>query len=248
MDVNILQLLGLEELFEENDKLFEVEDILDSVTLPTVNPWGVPLPPIGESLVPASRQKQKRIRGALALAVNILIYLVCAAVIAVSLILKFSGYNDSILGYHIYHVESGSMTPTPQADGTVLKGGFRENDAIIVKNTAPENVKQGDVINFWQNDEHRGKTITHRVMEVRNNGGADIQFVTKGDHNEGPDAEPVPGGRLIGLKVFILPRLGGALRTAQAHPYITAGMSFGVMAAVFIIYVVTTKRAGKKRR
>jgi len=246
MDVNILQLLGLEELFEENDKLLEVEDILDSVTLPTVNPWGVPLPPIGESLVPASRQKQKNIRGALALALNILIYLVCAAVIAVSLILKFSGYNDSILGYHIYHVESGSMTPS--ADGSSPPGGFRENDAIIVKNTAPENVKQGDVINFWQNDERRGKTITHRVVEVLNNGGTDIQFKTKGDHNEGPDADPVPGGRLIGVKVFTLPRLGGALRTAQAHPYITAGVSFGVMAAVFIIYVVTTRRAGKKRR
>ena len=145
MDVNILQQFGLAELFEDDDKLFDVADILDSVKLPMVNPWGVA--PAAQA-APAKR----RWRGALALAAHFLIYMVCAGVIAVSLILRFSGYSDSILGYHIYHVESGSMTPTPQADGVVLKGGFREKDAIIVKNAAPEKVEKGDVITFWQND------------------------------------------------------------------------------------------------
>jgi len=244
MDVNILQLLGLEDLFDED--LLVVEDILDSVKLPTVNPWGVPLPVAREPLVSASRSKQKGVRWALALGLNILIYLVCAAVIAVSLILKFSGYNDSILGYHIYHVESGSMTPTPQADGIVPKGGFRENDAIIVKNAAPEKVEKGDVITFWQDDGHLDTPITHRVVEVLNNGGSDIQFVTKGDHNPIDDPQPVPGDRLIGVKVLRLPRLGGALKWAQAHWQITAIASFGVMAAVFVVYIVTTRRGGNK--
>jgi len=237
MDVNILQLLGLEELFEEDDSLFDVEDILDSVKLPMVNPWAI-APPAVET-PPAGRPG---LRGALILAANILVYLVCAAVIAVSLTLKFSGYNDSILGYHIYHVESGSMTPTPQADGIVPKGGFRTNDAIIVKNAAPEQVEQGDIITFWQNDEHRGETVTHRVVEVQNNGGSDIQFFTKGDANDSSDPEPVPGIRLIGVKMFTLPRLGGALKTAQAHPWITVGFSAGVMAVVFAAYIVTARR------
>jgi len=241
MDVNILQLLGLEELFEEDDKLFEVEDILDDVKLPMTNPWGVPYPPIAAAPKKRSQGGALAVR-VLALAGNILVYLVCAAVIAVSLILKFSGYNDSILGYHIYHVESGSMTPTPQANGIIPKGGFRENDAIIVKNAVPEGVEQGDVITFWQNDEHRGETITHRVVEVLDNGGSDISFVTKGDANQGNDPEPVSGARLIGVKVFILPRLGGALRTAQAHPWITVGFSAGVMGLVFVVYVLSARR------
>jgi len=243
MDVNILQLLGLEELFVEDDRLFDVEDILDSVKLPMANPWAIP-PPAAVETAPAKSGPGPR--GALLLAANILVYLICAAVIAVSLILKFSGYNDSILGYHIYHVESGSMTPTPQADGVVPEGGFRENDAIIVKNTAPERVEKGDVITFWQNDEHRGDPITHRVVEVLNNGGNDISFVTKGDHNNVNDAEPVPGARLIGVKMFTLPRLGGALKTAQAHPYITVGISAGVMATVFVAYIVTTRRGDRR--
>jgi len=122
MDVNILELLGLEELFE-GDNIFEVEDILD----------GVALPPMRS---PAMRRR-KGMPKTLALALNILVYVLCAAVITVSMIVRFGGDEGSIFGYRIYNVVSGSMTPTPQANGETLKGGFRENDAIIVKNTAP---------------------------------------------------------------------------------------------------------------
>jgi len=245
MDVNILELLGLAELFEENDKILEVADILDNVTLPPMyNPWVASPPVTVREEPPAIRRRS--LRRDLALAGNILVYLLCAAVIAVSLILKFSGYNDSILGYHIYHVDSGSMTPTPQADGTIPKGGFRVNDAIIVKNTAAEQVKPGDIITFWQNDEHQGYPITHRVLDAQILSDRSILFVTKGDHNDGPDPEPIPGGRVIGVKVLRLARLGGVLKGAQAHPWITVGISAGVMAVVFIAYIVTAKRAGKR--
>ncbi|MDR2686403.1 MAG: signal peptidase I [Oscillospiraceae bacterium] len=243
MDVNILQLLGLEELFGEGDAILEVEDILDSVKLPMSNPWAAPQPVTGEA---APAKAKPGPRGALMLAANILIYLLCAAVIAVSLILGFGGYSDSILGYHIYHVESGSMTPTPQAGGEILKGGFRQNDAIIVKNAAPENVGKGDVITFWLNDECTGIPNTHRVVEVLDNGGSDIAFVTKGDHNGQQDPDPVPGARLIGVKVLTLPRLGGPLKWADAHPWITAGASAGVMFVVFAAYIATARRKARK--
>jgi len=248
MEVSILELLGLAELFEENDKILEVADILDSVELPPLyNPWAAP-PPVVVVEEAALARRKRSLRGWLALSANILIYVLCAAVIAVSVILKYSGYNDSILGYHIYHVDSGSMTPTPVAGGKPLKGGFRENDAIIVKNTAAEKVKKGDVITFWQNDEREGETITHRVVEVQVQGDRSIFFITKGDANKREDEEPVPGGRLVGVKVLRLARLGGVLRGAQAHPWVTVGMSAGVMAVVFTIYIVTVKRGGKKEK
>ena len=220
-----------------------MEDILDNVTLPPMtNPWVIP-PPILEQAAPP---RKRGLRRALALALNILVYALCAAVIAVSLILKFSGYNDSILGYHIYHVETGSMTPTAQPDGTLQKGGFRANDAIIVRNALPETVERDDIITYWQNDEHRGDPITHRVVEVLLRGGNDVLFITKGDANAREDPEPIPGNRLIGVKVFTLPKLGGALKAARLHPWITVGISAGVMIAVFTIYIVTAKRAGKR--
>lgn len=246
MDVNILQLLGLEELFGEGDRIFEVEDILDNVTLPPmVNPWFVPPPPVLAAPVIAP-PRSKGMRGALGLALNILIYMVCAAVIAVSLILRFSGYNDSIMGYHIYHVVSGSMTPTAQADGKPLKGAFRVNDAIIVKNAAPEQVQEGDIITFWPGGDRGGDPWTHRVMEVLIQNDRSILFRTKGDANPGLDPDPVPGDSLIGVKVLTLPKLGGALKAAREHPWITVGISAGVMGVVFTMYIVTVKRAGKK--
>jgi len=244
MDVNTWQMFGLEELFEDNDKILEVADILDTLNL--TNPWCASLPAAAEPAKSSVTLTLALTAKGLALATNIVIYLLCASVITVALILRFSGYNDAIFGYHIYHVVSGSMTPTAQADGVILKGGFRENDAIIVKNTVAEHVKRGDVITFWQNDEHRDDPITHRVMEVLNNGGSDISFVTKGDANPQEDPEPMPGTRLIGVKLVTLPRLGGALKTAQAHPWITTGVSLGVMAAVFAVFFVTNRRAGKK--
>lgn len=243
MDVNIVQRLGLEELFEEDDSLFAVEDILDSVTLPPMhNPWGSP-PAILEQPVAVPRRR-KGMPGALALALNILIYAVCAAVIAGSLIIRFSKDNGSAFGYHLYHVVSGSMTPA--ADGSSPPGGFYEKDAIIVKNAAPETVKEGDVISFWQDDSRHGMPNTHRVMDIEILSDRTILFTTKGDHNAQEDPEPVPGSRLIGVKVLRLPKLGGPLKWADDHPWITVGISAGVMAVVLAMYIVTVKRAGKK--
>ncbi|MCL2298549.1 MAG: signal peptidase I [Firmicutes bacterium] len=243
MDVNFLRQMGLEALLEEDDMLFGVADILDSVTLPPIpNAWAVP-PPAG--MAPAFPAQRKRgFPRWLALALNILIYIVCAAVIAASLILRFSKYNDSILGYHIYHVESGSMTP--MADGSSPPGGFRENDAIIVKNAAAETVKKGDVITFWQNDEHEGETITHRVLGVEVLDDRSVLFTTKGDANDREDVDPVPGSRLVGVKVLRLPKLGGVLKAAREHPWVSVGISLGVMAVVLGMFIVSTKRASKK--
>jgi len=240
MDVNLLQQLGLEGRFGEDDSLFEAEDLLDGAGLPMVNPWAFPPRAAAEPEMPAARWKNRDTRKALALTLtfHILIFLVCAAVISVSMILLFNRRSDSILGYHIKHVTSASMTPAPRADGKILKGGFRENDAVLIKNAAPEMVEKGDIITFWQDDEHREAPVIHRVVDVLNNGGSDIWFITKGDNNEVVDTEPVPGARLIGIKVFTMPKLGFLLQFAEAHPWIAVGICAAVMAVGFVIFIV----------
>ena len=247
MDVNLLQQLELTELFGEDDNILEVEDILENVTLPPmVNPWVFSPPVAGEQEPPPPARKHTGLHRRLALAANIMIYVMCAAVVTVSVLLYSSGGNGSILGYHIYRVESGSMTPTRQADGTMPKGGFRENDAIIVKKAVPEIIAPGDIITFWQDDEHIDIPITHRVVQVIDQGGSNISFVTKGDHNEVHDPEPIPGHRLIGIKVLRIPLFGGIQRVAQAHLWLTVGISAGVMALTFALFFVITRRAEKR--
>lgn len=232
--MNILEQLGLNELLEDDNSLFDVEDILDSVTLPQAIPCG------------PEQGKRSRLRKTLPLILNIATYLICIAVIVVSVILRFSGYNGSFFGFHIYHVVSQSMTPTMQADGTIPKGGFLKDDAIIVKNTVPEKVQVGDVITFWSDEAHEEEPITHRVVEINNLGGSNILFRTKGDNNKSEDPDLVPGDQLIGVKVLVLPKLGKVLSTAQAHPWITIGISAGILIVVFGLFLLFNRRSAKK--
>jgi len=221
---------------------FGAEDTLESALPPMRNPWAVPQPAAAGPAIAARRKKG--VPEALALALNILVCLLCAAVMAASLVMALGKDDKSIFGYHLYHVDSGSMTPSEGSS----PGGFRENDAIIVKNAAPETVKQGDIVSFWKDDGHRGLPTTHRVTQVWDNGGGDISFVTKGDHNAQEDPEPVPGSRLVGVKVLTIPLLGGPMRWMDAHPWITLGVSAGVMVLVLVMYIVSVIRTGKREK
>ncbi len=244
MGQNLFNDLGLAELLNDDANLFDVEDILDSVNVPLINPWDFSAR--ADEPPPLPTKRRSRLRSAIAMIVNIVIYAVCIAVIAMSVILKFSGDNDSIFGYHIYNVETGSMTPTVQPDGTTPKGGFRKNDAIIVKNAAAEEVIAGDIITFWTSELRLGETVTHRVIEVQNNGGSEIFFRTKGDHNSAEDPWLTPGDHLVGIKVLSLPKVGGILIKAKAHPVITIGISGSVMVAVFALFFVFSRHSARK--
>ena len=82
-------------------------------------------------------------------------------------------------------VLSDSMEPV------ILKG-----DLIFSNVAKPEDVKEDDVISFYDPDpKHRGKVVTHRVIKVN----ADGSFATQGDNNDSEDPFPVPTENLIGI-------------------------------------------------
>ena len=83
-----------------------------------------------------------------------------------------------------YVVTSGSMEPT-------LKIG----DIVYVKNVDANDVKVGDIINFYK--EEKEYTITHRCIDIVEQGNK-IFFITKGDANEKNDSFLVPEDALIG--------------------------------------------------
>ncbi len=95
-----------------------------------------------------------------------------------------------LLGYEIFHVETGSMYPE-----------LPVGSVIFVKSVAPEEIESGEIISF-QNEKG---TITHRVVENRVVEG---KFITKGDANDTEDPEPVPYAAVIGKVTFHLPVLG----------------------------------------
>ena len=92
----------------------------------------------------------------------------------------------------MFHIVSESMQPT-----------FYKDDLAIVKSCNLEELQKGDIITFKQED----RIISHRISEITYKKG-EKQFITKGDHNEVEDLEPVNLQNIYGKVVFIIPKIG----------------------------------------
>ena len=119
-----------------------------------------------------------------------------------------------IMGYEIYHVVSGSMEPE-----------IPIGNAIYVKEEAPENIQEGDIIAFASGD----SVISHRVVKSQKVEG---KFTTKGDANAEADMNPVSYQSFIGKVAFHLPFLGAFLAiftSTVGKVYVLALAACGVM-------------------
>jgi signal peptidase len=98
----------------------------------------------------------------------------------------------------------------PVRPTTVISGSMRPTlevgDVVIIAEASPDTVKLGDIIQFRQPN---GITVVHRVVEVREVEGGKV-FITKGDANSGPDANPVVPANVEGKVVFKIPKIGWA--------------------------------------
>ena len=190
----------------------------------------------------------------LSIVLNLLVFAMCIALIAGAAMYSTNADPDnSFWGLRPYHVTSGSMTPTTQADGTQFKGGFYEGDAILVKNATAEEVKQYDVITFWRwkDGVKEQYPITHRVMEIvtyEDEGKPKTIFVTKGDHNRNMDEVPVEGKDLIGIKLFSVPQLGRVLAYAQEHFTATIVICAVLIAVMFVMFIWLTGMPRRRKR
>ena len=128
--------------------------------------------------------------------------------------------GSRILGYKVFNVISGSMSPT-----------YNVGDMLYVKSVSPLEVKVGDPITFVV--DNNLAVVTHRVIEIDTENG---RFYTKGDANNTPDASPVLFGNLIGVPQFSIPKLGYVTDFIQNPPglYITIGICAALIAAVFL--------------
>ena len=109
---------------------------------------------------------------------------------------RFTGREPALLGYRMYFVDSGSMSPA-----------IRQDSMIIVKELEPQDVKEKDIVTYYGRNE--STRITHRIVKVIDNGKS---FITRGDANNTDDPMPLDGDRLIGKVVFIIPLIGRLFR------------------------------------
>lgn len=92
--------------------------------------------------------------------------------------MRFSGDGQTLFGYQLKTVLSGSMEP-----------GIKTGSIIAVKPGGDTTrFKEGDIITYKLDNE--GNLSTHRVIEVQ--GSEEMtSYITKGDNNKAPDSEPV---------------------------------------------------------
>ncbi len=121
------------------------------------------------------------------------------------------GYVN-IAGYSVFRVVTGSMEPT------ISPGAL-----LVCQKTPIEQIQIGDIICFRsQEADMLGKTITHRVIQVFEQ-GAQLCLETKGDANPVADVLPVVQSNLIG-KVVIYTGEENVL--ADVMSFLTSGMGF----------------------
>ncbi len=111
-------------------------------------------------------------------------------IINVTLIIKSAANKDevpSVGGYFPMIVLTDSMYPD-------IKSG----DLIICHTIDAGNVRENDVISFFDPAGNGTSVVTHRVVEIVNEDGG-LFFRTKGDNNNTEDRDLVPAENLVGV-------------------------------------------------
>ncbi len=132
--------------------------------------------------------------------------------------IKFMHKNyTNFLGYGLFEVISGSMSPT-----------INVNDLIVVSIT--DNIKKNDIITYYSD----GDFITHRVIDINGN-----DIVTKGDANNSEDVT-VNSDMVVGKVVFCISN-GGVWRDVLMEPKVII-LIFITLFLFSLVFSYTPKR------
>ena len=125
-----------------------------------------------------------------AIGIVLCVILIPILVINITLIIKSTTNTSevpSVGGYFPLIVLTDSMNPD-------IKSG----DLIICNTLDAEDVKEKDVIAFFDPAGNGSSIVTHRVIEIVNEDGK-LFFKTKGDNNNIEDKDLVPAENLVGI-------------------------------------------------
>lgn len=169
-----------------------------------------------------------KIRRILSNGLTIIMVLLFITVIGSVVMSKISGGEPTFYGYQVKTVLSGSMEP-----------GIMTGSIIAIKPGGDRNsFKEGDVITFRESEE---RLITHRIVEVINNGSnGQVMYRTKGDNNNAPDSNPVLASNVIGKYTgFTVPYAGYAASFAGTKlGNVTLLILPGVLLFLYAIYTL----------
>lgn len=98
---------------------------------------------------------------------------------------------------------TGLLGVTPSVvSGVSMEPSMEVGDVVLMRETDPENIKVGDVIQYRV----PVGSIIHRVIEIEET-DTGLVFITQGDNNNTPD-EPVLESQVEGRIVYTIPKVG----------------------------------------
>lgn len=166
---------------------------------------------------------------------NILVTIVVTVFLLVVGLLLISSFDIPGLPLDARAVLTGSMEPVIPTGSVVFI--WPQSDYVV-----------GDIITFKRAESRLEMPITHRIVEVETVDGQ-TRYRTKGDANDGADAEPVLQGEVYGQVVAHLPFVGRLLDMAKT-PW---GFAALVIVPAFLVIIdeiskiVGYLRGGKKK-
>ena len=170
----------------------------------------------------------------------VLVLLLAAGVMVLTGINAKSGRATTVLGYGFMAVQTGSMTPE-----------YPVGSVIIIKETDPSKLSKNDVITFYSSHPQLNDMIvTHRIVDVIDDGDGTYSFTTKGDANTINDEYPAEGEKVIG-KVLAKSSLMQKLVNLRQNPatffvLILLPMCVIIAYEVFTIYKKSTAEKDDK--
>ncbi|MDW7740403.1 MAG: signal peptidase I [Bacillota bacterium] len=133
---------------------------------------------------------------------------------------RISGGAPQIAGHEMYIVMSDSMNPE-----------FYKGSLAFVRETPPQEIFSNDIITY-HSPVNPDSLVTHRVVEVRTQGG--YSYITRGDANPANDPNPVPSANVVGRVVYTVPYIGYLLDFVQTREGLI--LLIFVPGALIIIY------------
>lgn len=168
--------------------------------------------------------------------VNFISVVIIAAAVVILIMVLFTkpGKPPSIGGFTLLRITTGSMAPTYDVD-----------TMILVKETDPAQIQEGDVISFYSSDPALdGAVNTHRVVSIEKETDHYV-YTTKGDGNNVVDAYNVDSQYLIG-KVTWSSVILGKISRLVSNPLIFIPVILVPLAVILITNFVSTVSLAKK--
>lgn len=144
----------------------------------------------------------------------------------------FDRADRSVFGYSAFIVLSDSMKATD----------FDAGDLVIIKQTDPSTLKEGDIISFQSPDEaNYGEIVTHKIREVTTDEDGNPGFVTYGTTTDSNDQGIVTYNLVIGKYKGHIPNVGTFFQFLKTVP----GYFICIFTPFFILILVQVRNSIK---